>query len=71
LGLEFGDRISVKIVNPDTSSYTDELWIESVSHSVNASSQQWDLTYTLSPASSSGWVLGLAQLGIGTRFAYS
>lgn len=71
LGLEFGDRISVKIVNPDNSSYTDELWIESISHNVNASSQKWEWTLTLSPASSSGWVLGQAQLGIGTRFAYS
>ena len=71
LGLEFGDRISVKIVNPDTSSYTDELWIESISHTVNASTQTWDWTVTLSPAGSSGWVLGQAQLGVGTRFAYT
>lgn len=71
LGLEFGDRISVKIVNPDNSSYTDELWVESISHSVNASTQSWDYTITLSPASSSAWILGQAQLGIGTRFAYT
>jgi len=71
LGLEFGDRISVKIVNPDSSSYTDELWIESISHSVNASSQSWNWELTLSPASSSAWVLGSAKLGIGTRFAYT
>tara|TARA_Y100001935_G_C17307100_1_gene513055 strand:- start:884 stop:2152 length:1269 start_codon:yes stop_codon:yes gene_type:complete len=71
LGLEFGDRISVKIVNPDSSSYTDELWIESIQHNVNASSQTWAWNITLSPASSSGWVLGLAQLGVGTRFAYT
>ena len=71
LGLEFGDRISVKIVNPDSSSYTDELWIESISHTVNASTQTWDWTVTLSPAGSSGWVLGQAQLGVGTRFAYT
>jgi len=70
LGLEFGDRISVKIVNPDTSSYTDELWIESIQHTVNASTQSWNWNLTLSPASSSGWVLGQAKLGIGTRFAY-
>ena len=71
LGLEFGDRISVKIVNPDTSSYTDELWIESIQHSVNASTQTWSWNITTSPATSSGWVLGQAQLGIGTRFAYT
>ena len=71
LGLEFGDRISVKIVNPDSSSYTDELWIESIQHSVNASTQTWSWNITLSPASSSGWVLGQAKLGIGTRFAYT
>ena len=71
LGLEFGDRISVKIVNPDSSSYTDELWIESIQHSVNASTQTWAWNITLSPASSSGWVLGQAKLGVGTRFAYT
>jgi hypothetical protein len=71
LGLEFGDRISVKIVNPDSSSYTDELWIESIQHRVDASNQTWDWTVTLSPASSSGWVLGQANLGVGTRFAYT
>lgn len=71
LGLEFGDRISVKIVNPDTSSYTDELWVESISHNVNASTQIWEWNLTLSPASSSAWILGSARLGIGTRFAYS
>jgi len=71
LGLEFGDRISVKIVNPDSSSYTDELWIESISHNINASAQSWNWGLTLSPASSSAWVLGSARLGIGTRFAYS
>lgn len=71
LGLEFGDRISVKIVNPDNSSYTDELWIESISHSVNASSQSWTWNLTLSPAGSSGWVLGQAKLGEGTRLVYT
>ena len=71
LGLEFGDRISIKIVNPDNSSYTDELWIESITHTVDASSQTWDWNITLSPAGSSGWVLGQAQLGVGTRFAYT
>jgi hypothetical protein len=71
LGREFGDRISVKIVNVDGSSFTDELWIESISHSVNASSQSWTWTATLSPAGSSAWILGQAKLGEGTRFVYS
>ena len=71
LGLNFGDRISVKIVNPDSSSYTDELWIESISHNVNASSQTWNWTLTLSPAGSSGWILGQAKLGEGTRLVYT
>ena len=71
LGLEFGDRISVKIVNPDTSSYTDELWIESISHNVNASTQSWSWSLTLSPAGSSGWILGQAKLGEGTRLVYA
>lgn len=71
LGREFGDRISVKIVNTDSSSFTDELWIESISHTVNASSQSWTWTATLSPAGSSAWILGQAKLGEGTRFVYA
>lgn len=71
LGLEFGDRISVNIVNPDNSSYTDELWIESISHTVNASAQTWSWDLTLSPAGASGWVLGQAKLGEGTRLVYA
>jgi len=70
LGIEFGDRIKVKIVNPDNSSYTDELWVESIAHNINGSTQSWNTVLTLSPASSSGWILGEAKLGIGTRFAY-
>tara|TARA_R100000353_G_scaffold104548_2_gene75554 strand:- start:944 stop:2209 length:1266 start_codon:yes stop_codon:yes gene_type:complete len=71
LGREFGDRISVKIVNVDGSSFTDELWIESISHNVNASNQSWSWTATLSPAGSSAWILGQAKLGEGTRFVYA
>ena len=71
LGREFGDRISVKIVNVDGSSFTDELWIESITHNVNASNQSWSWTATLSPAGSSAWILGQAKLGEGTRFVYS
>lgn len=71
LGREFGDRISVKIVNVDDSSFTDELWIESITHNVNASSQTWSWTATLSPAGSSAWILGQAKLGEGTRFVYA
>ena len=71
LGREFGDRVKVKVVNPDGSSFEDELWIESITHNVGASSQTWSWSVTLSPAGSSAWVLGQANLGVGTRFAYA
>jgi len=71
LGREFGDRIKVKIVNPNGTSVEDELWIESIEHNINSSSQTWDWNVTLSPAGSSAFVLGQAQLGVGTRFAYT
>lgn len=71
LGREFGDRVKVKVVNPDGSSFEDELWIESISHNVGASSQTWSWSVTLSPAGSSAWILGQAKLGEGTRFAYA
>ena len=71
LGREFGDRIKVKVVNPDGSSLEDEVLIESIQHSVIASSQTWRWSVTLSPAGSSAWILGQAKLGEGTRFAYA
>jgi hypothetical protein len=71
LGLEFGDRVKVKITNPNGTTFTDEVWIESISHQISSGSQTWNYNITLSPAGSSGWVLGQAKLGEGTRFAYS
>jgi len=71
LGREFGDRIKVKIENPDGSTFEDELLIESIQHTINGSSQSWSWSATLSPAGSSAWILGSAKLGEGTRFAYS
>ena len=71
LGLEFGDRVKVNITNPNGSTFSDEVWVESISHQISSGSQSWNYTITLSPAGSSGWVLGQAKLGEGTRFAYS
>ncbi len=71
LGLEFGDRVKVNVTNPDSSSFSDEVWIERISHSIDASSQDWSYDINLSPAGSSAWVLGQAKIGEGTRFAYA
>jgi len=71
LGLEFGDRVKVNITNPDGSTFSDEVWIESISHSIVSGSQNWAYKISLSPAGSSGWVLGQAKIGEGTRFAYT
>ena len=71
LDREFGDRIKVKVQNTDGTTFEDELFIESINHEVDGSSQSWSWSATLSPAGSSAWVLGSAKLGEGTRFAYS
>ena len=71
LDREFGDRLKVIVKNPDATTIEDELLIESIKHSVDASSQSWSWEVTLSPAGSSAWILGQAKLGEGTRFAYS
>ncbi len=71
LDRDFGDRIKVKVQNTDGTTFEDELFIESISHQVNGSSQSWSWSATLSPAGSSAWILGSAKLGEGTRFAYS
>lgn len=71
LGLEIGDRVKINITNPDSSVFTDEVFLESINHTVNASNQSWEWSATLSPAGSSAWVIGQAKIGEGTRFAYS
>ena len=71
LGLEFGDRVKVNVTNPNATTFSDEVWIESINHSINSSAQTWNYKLNLSPAGSSGWVLGQAKIGEGTRFAYS
>jgi len=71
LGLEFGDRVKVNITNPNGSTFSDEVWIQSIRHNINSGSQTWNYTVSLSPAGSSGWVLGQAKIGEGTRFAYT
>ena len=71
LGLEFGDRVQVNITNPNATTFSDEVWIESITHNIDSSNQRWTYKINLSPAGSSTWVLGQAKLGEGTRFAYS
>lgn len=70
LGRELGDRIKVKVQNPDSSVVEDELFLESINHTIDSSSQSWSWNVTMSPAGSSAWILGQATLGIGTKFVY-
>ena len=71
LGLGFGDRVKVNVTNPNGSTFSDEVWIESIDHSIRSGNQTWNYTISLSPAGSSGWVMGQAKIGEGTRFAYT
>ena len=71
LGMEFGDRVKVNITNPNGTTFSDEVWIQSIKHNISSGAQSWTYTISLSPAGSSGWVLGQAKIGEGTRFAYT
>tara|TARA_R110000824_G_scaffold297909_3_gene486150 strand:+ start:287 stop:1549 length:1263 start_codon:yes stop_codon:yes gene_type:complete len=71
LGLGFGDRVKVNITNPNESTFSDEVWIESIEHNISSAQQNWNYNISLSPAGSSAWILGQAKLGEGTRFAYA
>ena len=61
----------VNVTNPNGSTFSDEVWIESIDHSIRSGNQTWQYTISLSPAGSSGWVMGQAKIGEGTRFAYT
>jgi len=71
LGLGFGDRVKVNVKNPNGTTFSDEVWIESITHNISSSNQNWNYNISLSPAGSSAWILGQAKLGEGTRFAYA
>lgn len=71
LGLGFGDRVKVNVTNPNGTTFSDEVWIESITHNISSSNQTWNYTISFSPAGSSAWILGQAKLGEGTRFAYA
>jgi hypothetical protein len=71
LGLGFGDRVKVNVTNPNGTTFSDEVWIESINHNISSSNQTWNYTISFSPAGSSAWILGQAKLGEGTRFAYA
>lgn len=71
LGLGFGDRVKVNVTNPNGTTFSDEVWIESINHNISSSNQTWNYTVSFSPAGSSAWILGQAKLGEGTRFAYA
>lgn len=74
LGLELGQRITIKRRPPGTGTLTQDSYIESIAHSYSASPKQWTTNMGVSAAENyEYWVLGdsvRSLLGTSTRLGY-
>ena len=71
LGREIGDKITVKVPTPASTTMEFDVHIEKIAHTINASSQTWSWNLSTSAGSEIGaWVLGSAKLGQDTNLAW-
>ena len=68
---ELGDKITIKIPTPVSTTMEFDVHIERISHSVSAVNQTWNWTVRTSAGSEvASWVLGSSRLGESTNLAY-
>ena len=71
LGREIGDKITVKVPTLVSTTMEFDVHIESISHTIDASSQTWAWNLSTSAGSEIGaWVLGSSKLGQDTNLAW-
>ena len=71
LGREIGDKITVKIPTPASTTMEFDVHIERISHSIDASSQTWSWNVSTSAGSEVGtWIVGQSRLGQNTNLAW-
>ena len=71
LGRELGDKITVNIPTPASTTMNFDIHIESISHTVDADNQTWSWNISTSAGSEVGaWVLGSSKIGQDTFLAW-
>tara|TARA_Y100000114_G_scaffold152292_1_gene170390 strand:+ start:2038 stop:3285 length:1248 start_codon:yes stop_codon:yes gene_type:complete len=71
LGLDIGSFVEAKVTTPSSSIETYDLFIERISHKVDARNKTWNWVIGLSPAETGAWILGVSKLGIDTNISYT
>jgi len=71
LGLEIGSYVEAKVTTPSSTVETYDLFIERISHKVDARTKTWTWTIGLSAAETGAWILGVGKLGIDTNISYT
>ena len=71
LGREIGDKITVKVPTPASTTMEFDVHIENINHQVDARNQSWVWQIRTSAGSETGsWVLGSSRLGLSTNLAW-
>ena len=71
LGREVGDKITVKIPTPASTTMEFGVHIESIRHSIDANNKTWSWNLSTSAgAESASWVIGSSRLGQDTNLAW-
>jgi hypothetical protein len=71
LGLDIGSFVETNVLTPSGTTETYELFIENITHSVDARTKTWTWAIGLSPAETGAWILGVSKLGIDTNISYT
>ncbi len=70
LGRELGDEITINLPTPAGNSYSSDVNIEGVQHTVDAINNTWVWTVRTSPVSIDAWTLGTGALGSTTTLGF-
>ena len=71
LGRELGDKITVKVPTPASTTMEFDVHIESIRHTIDANSKTWSWNISTSAGAETGaWILGSSRLGQDTNLAW-
>ena len=71
LGRELGDKITVKVPTPASTTMEFGVHIESIRHTIDANNQTWSWNISTSAGAETGaWIIGSSRLGQDTNLAW-
>ena len=71
LGRELGDKITVKVPTPASTTMEFDVHIESIRHSIDANNKTWSWNISTSAGAETGaWIIGSSRIGQDTNLAW-